>query len=108
VTQVSYELNVIDGWTRVHEWTDESGLMREGESTMQSRVRTVLDAAPRSARFIAAAHLWWIKALEAAGQYRRASGQRRALNSALRHHGLTLSTPRRRSTTKDTTSAEAL
>lgn len=106
-TQVSYELNVIDGWTQVREWTDESSLMWDGESTDRSRVREVLDAAPGSAQFIATAHLWWIKALEAAGEHRRASAQRRALTSALRHHGLALSTPAQRSTTKDTTSAEA-
>lgn len=105
-TQVSYELNLIDGWTRVREWTDESGLTWDGKSTAQSRVRAVLDAAPSSAQFIATAHLWWITTLEAAGQHRRASAQRRALNSALRHHGLTLTTPTQRSTTKDTTSEE--
>lgn len=105
--QVSYELNLIDGWVRVREWTDESGLIWDGESTARSRVREVLDAAPSSARFIATAQLWWIKALEAVGRHRRASVQRRALNGALRHHGLALTTPTQRSPTKDTTSAEA-
>lgn len=92
-TRVSYELNVIDGWGRVSEWTDESGLVWEGQSTSPCRVRTVLDAAPQHAEFIAKAHLSWIKALAGAGGARRASSQRRALNSALHRHGLELARP---------------
>lgn len=90
VVQVEYQLNVIDGWVRVREWTDESGIVWEGSSYTPSRVRAVLDAAPACAEFIATAHLRWIQALNDADRARQASSQRRALVSALRHHGLEL------------------
>jgi hypothetical protein len=81
-TRTTYSLN---------ERTDESGLVWEASSPcVQSAVRAVLDAAPECAEFIAESHLLWIEALRQAGQARRASAQRRALDDALRHHGLAL------------------
>jgi hypothetical protein len=53
-------------------------------------VREVLDAAPECAEFIAESHQLWIEALRQAGQARQASAQRRALEDAVRHHGLAL------------------
>jgi hypothetical protein len=89
-TRTTYSLNVLDGWVHEREWTDESGLMWEGTGRVQSRVRAVLDAAPECAEFIAESHLLWIKALQQAGRARQAGAQRRALDDALRHHGLAL------------------
>jgi hypothetical protein len=90
VTRTTYSLNILDGWIREHEWTDESGVKWDGTERAQSRVRAVLDAAPECAEFIAASHLAWVAALRQAGQARQASAQRRALEDALRHHGLAL------------------
>ncbi len=90
VTRVSYELNVIDGWVRVRERTDESGVIWEGQSRVQSRVRAVLDAAPERAEFIAESHLLWVKTLAKAGRSRQAAAQLRALRAALKRHGLVL------------------
>jgi hypothetical protein len=90
-TRTTYSLNVLDGWVHERERTDESGLVWEASSPcVQSAVRAVLDAAPECAEFIAESHLLWIEALRQAGQARRASAQRRALDDALRHHGLAL------------------
>jgi hypothetical protein len=50
----------------------------------------VLDAAPECAEFIAESHLLWIEALRRAGRARQAGAQRRALEDALRRHGLAL------------------
>lgn len=88
VTRTTYSLNVLDGWVREHEQTDESGLVWEGASRDQSGARAVLNAAPECAEFIAESHLLWIKALQQAGLTRRAGAQRRALDEALRHHQL--------------------
>ena len=90
VVRVEYQLNIIDGWVLVREWSDESGIKWEGSSHTQSRVGAVLAAAPTCAEFIATSHLLWIKALTTAGRSRQASGQRRALVRALAHHGLEL------------------
>jgi hypothetical protein len=92
VARVSYELNVIDGWVQLREWTDESGLTWAGESSVRSRVDAVLDAAPECAEFIARSHLGWVTALEGARRSRQARSQRWALIDALRYHGLTLRT----------------
>jgi hypothetical protein len=99
VTRTSYELNIIDGWVRVHEWTDESGVVWTGESTTQSRVRDVVDAAPEHADFVAKVHLAWVKAMAEAGQSQQARTQRRALTRALQRHGLTLTKAPRRPAT---------
>jgi hypothetical protein len=91
VTRTTYSLNVLDGWVRELERTDESGLVWEASSPwVQSPVRAVLDAAPECAEFIAESHLLWIKALRQAGRTRQASAQRRALEGALRRHRLRL------------------
>lgn len=91
VIGTKYELNVIDGWARTREWTDDSGVVWQGQTIPKPcRVGAVLDAAPGCAEFIAVSHLLWIKALQDAGRTRQASSQRRALNDALRHHGLML------------------
>lgn len=89
-TRAAYELNIIDGWVRISEWTDESGLMWDGERHTPSRVRAVLDAAPECVDFIVESHWRWIETLRAAGRSRQASAQHRALNDALRRHGLAL------------------
>ena len=90
VVGVEYRLNVLDGWIQARERTDESGVLWQPETTVPSRVGTVLDAAPEHAEFVAAAHLRWIGALRRSGRVRRASQQRRALQDALRRHGLAL------------------
>jgi hypothetical protein len=90
VTQIAYELNVIDGWVRTTEWTDDEGIVWIGQTTRRSRVRSVLNTAPEHDEFIAAAHLLWTTALTQAGAPRRARDQRRALDAALRQHGLAL------------------
>jgi len=86
--RVTFELNVLDGWVRSREWTDDSGVVWTGESTRKSHVGAVLDAAPEHAAFIACAHLAWLTAMKLAGESRRARQQRRALDKALRRHGL--------------------
>ncbi|WP_406639093.1 hypothetical protein [Amycolatopsis sp. WGS_07] len=88
--RTSYELNVVDGWIRTREETDDTGVRWSAATTTQSRVRAVLDAAPEHADFIATAHLAWVRALTAAAEDRRAQSQRRALDSALQRHGLAL------------------
>jgi hypothetical protein len=91
VTRTTYSLNALDGWVRERERTDESGLVWESSSPwVKSPVREVLDAAPECAQFIAESHLLWITLLQEAGMARQASAQRRALDDALRRHGLAL------------------
>lgn len=92
--RTSFELNVIDGWTKIREWTDDSGLVWAGTSTTPSTVRAVLDAARQHAEFIARAHLAWIARLDNADRHHQAGAQRRALDSALRRHGLVVNHPR--------------
>jgi hypothetical protein len=80
---------VLDGWVSEREWTDESRLVWEASSPwVKSSVGEVLDAAPECADFITESHLLWIEALRRANEARRAGAQRRALDEALRRHGL--------------------
>jgi hypothetical protein len=90
VIAVCYELNVIDGWVRKTEWTDNEGILWIGQDTTKARIGAVLDAAPTHASFAANAHVAWINALTQAGERRRARDQRRALDTALLRHGLAL------------------
>lgn len=85
-----YSLNVLDGWVQEGDVADESGLRWENLPYVQHRVGEVLDAAPGCANFIAESHLLWIEALRRADQARQAGAQRRALEDALRRHGLAL------------------
>jgi hypothetical protein len=85
-----YSLNVIDGWVQEGDIAADDGVRWNNLPYVQHRVREVLDAAPECAEFIAESHLLWIEALRSAGQARQASAQRRALEDALRHHGLAL------------------
>jgi hypothetical protein len=87
-TRTAYELNVIDGWVRVHEWMDDAGIRWIGESRTRSHVGAVLDAVPKQAEFIARVHLAWIGILRRADRRRQATRQRRALDVALLRHGL--------------------
>jgi hypothetical protein len=48
VTKIAYDLNVIDGWVRTTEWTDNEGIVWIGQTTRRSRARSVLDAAPNT------------------------------------------------------------
>lgn len=88
VTQTAYSLNVLDGWGMERDRADESGVVWESATRTQSHVRAVLDAAPDCAEFIATSHLLWVEALRQAGRTRQAGAQRRALDAALRRHGL--------------------
>ncbi|ONI88082.1 hypothetical protein ALI22I_20300 [Saccharothrix sp. ALI-22-I] len=90
VTRDFYELNVIDGWVRRHEWTDESGVAWLFETTTRSHVGAVLDAAPEHFEFIVGAHLRWIAVLDSAKHRKRAQNQWRALMRTLARHGLEL------------------
>lgn len=89
-TQVTFSLNVVDGWVHERKRDDESGQAWEVNTTRQSRVGEVLDAAPGCAQFIAEAHMQWVRGLKGTGRAQMASGQRRALDSALRRHGLVI------------------
>jgi hypothetical protein len=96
VSTTLYELDVIDGWVRQREWTDEGN-----DPARKSRVREILDAVPECTEFIAASHpVWWVKALQVAGLAQKAGAQRRALNDALRRHGLALAPPPGRNGTR--------
>jgi hypothetical protein len=85
-----YSLNVLDGWVQEGDVASGDGVCWQNLPYVQHRVREVLDAAPECAEFIAESHLWWVEALRQAGRARQAAAQRRALASALRHHGLAL------------------
>jgi hypothetical protein len=85
-----YSLNVCDGWVREGDIDDGSGVRWENLPHIQSSVRAVLDAAPECAEFVATSHLLWCEALRQAGHTRQAGAQRRALEDALCHHGLAL------------------
>jgi hypothetical protein len=85
-----YSLNVLDGWVQEGDVTADDGVCWQNLPHVQHRVREVLDAAPECAEFIAESHLLWIEALRSAGRARQAGAQRRALEDALRHHGLAL------------------
>jgi hypothetical protein len=87
-TRTAYELNVLDGWVRVHEWMDDTGTRWIGESRTRSHVGAVLNAAPEQAEFITRVHLAWITILRRADRRRQSTRQRRALDVALLGHGL--------------------
>lgn len=88
--RTEYMHNVIDGWYRSREFTHDTDPDKGGFRTTRSNVGAVLDDATDQAGFIATLHLRWCTILDNAGQKRRATAQRRALDTALARHGLAL------------------
>lgn len=89
-TQITFSLNVIDGWVQTRQRDSESLTSWEVNTTRPSRVGEVMDAAPGCAQFIAEAHMRWVEGLKGIGRAQMAGGQRRALVDALARHGLVM------------------